>query len=208
MKKSRVEALTDAIVAIIMTIMVLDFRVPTTPHFYEIFDNVPELFAYIVSFIFIGVAWYNQHFMFYLVKRITKKIYWANNLWLFTMSLIPIVSAWVGKFMNDVGPQLFYLLFFTAWNLAYLFLAKVILNEMKHEGDQTGIKEITEMCSYRFLTSWGFPLLVIGTGIAILIFPFSGLVFSLIEIIINGIYTTPDGDKLEGPDGKKKKKQD
>ncbi|USS86530.1 TMEM175 family protein [Fructilactobacillus cliffordii] len=199
MKKSRVEALTDAIVAIIITIMVLEFKIPNTPRFIEIFDSIPELFAYIVSFIFIGVAWYNQHYMFYLVHRITKRIYWANNLWLFTMSLIPIVSAWVGRFMDNVAPQLFYLLFFTAWNIAYLILSKVILNEMEKEHDETGIKKIKNMCSYQFLISWKFPALIIITAIAIWIFPPSGLVFSLIEIIINGIYTSPDGDKLEGP---------
>ncbi|USS92829.1 TMEM175 family protein [Fructilactobacillus ixorae] len=200
MKKARVEALTDAIVAIIITIMVLEFKIPATPHFDEIFDSIPELLAYIVSFGFIGVAWYNQHYMFYLVRRVTKQVYWANNLWIFTMSLIPVVSAWVGKFMTAVAPQLFYLLFFTAWNLAYLFLSKVILNEMKREDDQTGIKKIKNMCSYQFLISWKFPALIIVTAIAILIFPPSGLVFSLIEIIINGIYTTSDSDQLEGPD--------
>ncbi|USS87329.1 TMEM175 family protein [Fructilactobacillus hinvesii] len=202
MKKSRVEALTDAIVAIIITIMVLDFKVPNTPHFYEIFDGIPELFAYIVSFAFIGVAWYNQHYIFYLVRRVTKRIYWANNLWLFTMSLIPVASAWVGKFMNSVAPQLFYLLFFTAWNLSYLFLCQVIISEMKNENDQVGMRKIKNTMSYRFLTSWKFPTLIIVTAIAICFFPVSGLIFSLIEIIINGIYTAPDGDRLEGTQSK------
>ncbi|KRN94771.1 hypothetical protein IV81_GL001048 [Pediococcus stilesii] len=73
MNKSRVEAFTDAVVAIIMTIMILEFKTPETDRWSGIIAEVPYLFAYIVSFIFIAVAWYNHHYMFSIAKRITKK---------------------------------------------------------------------------------------------------------------------------------------
>ena len=96
MNKSRVEAFTDAVVAIIMTIMILEFKTPETDRWSGIIAEVPYLFAYIVSFIFIAVAWYNHHYMFAIAKRITKKIYWVNNFWIFTMSLLPVSTAWAG----------------------------------------------------------------------------------------------------------------
>ncbi|WP_252895492.1 TMEM175 family protein [Fructilactobacillus florum] len=69
MNKTRVENLTDAIVAIILTIMVLEIKVPDTPRLSEILHDLPYLTAYAVSVIFIGVAWYNHHYMFSLVKK-------------------------------------------------------------------------------------------------------------------------------------------
>lgn len=93
MNHARVEAFTDAIVAILMTIMVLEFKTPTSPDWRAIFADLPYLFAYVVSFLFMGVAWYNHHYMFALSKRLTKRVFWLNNLWLLTMSLIPVATA-------------------------------------------------------------------------------------------------------------------
>ena len=89
MNKGRVEAFTDAVVAIILTIMVLEFKTPETAKWTGIIHQLPYFFAYIVSFLFVGVAWYNHHYMFALALRISKKVYWINNLWLFSMSLLP-----------------------------------------------------------------------------------------------------------------------
>lgn len=93
MNKSRVEAYTDAVIAIILTIMVLEFQVPDSPSWHKIIEQLPDFFAYIVSFVFIGVAWYNHHYMFGIASRITKKVYWVNNLWLFSMSLLPVATG-------------------------------------------------------------------------------------------------------------------
>lgn len=105
MNKGRVEPYTDAVVAIILTIIVLEFKTPETAQWEEITRQIPYFFAYIVSFIFIGVAWYNNHYMFILAKRITKKVYWINNLWLFSMSLLPIATGWVRKFHKMLIPN-------------------------------------------------------------------------------------------------------
>lgn len=107
MNKGRVEAFTDAVVAIILTIMVLEFKTPETAKWTGIIHQLPYFFAYIVSFLFVGVAWYNHHYMFALALRISKKVYWINNLWLFSMSLLPVATGWVGKFPQATGPSIY-----------------------------------------------------------------------------------------------------
>ena len=87
-----------------LTIMVLEFKTPEEPTFTALMANWSYLVAYLISFLFIGVAWYNHHYMFSLTKRVTKKIYWVNNLWILTMSMLSVSTAWAGRFINDVQP--------------------------------------------------------------------------------------------------------
>lgn len=197
MNKARVEAFTDAIIAIILTIMILEFKTPDSPELSAILEELPYLFSYIVSFIFIGVAWYNHHYMFFLAKRITKKIYWANNLWIFTMSLIPVAAAWVGRYITYPGPEIFYLLVFIAWSLAYFYLSFEIAKQLKQDGDLKSYQKITGMFIYRFIRSYWFILSVIVTLIGIYIYPPIGLGLGLIELVVNGIKTNADSDNLQ-----------
>lgn len=125
MNHARVEAFTDAVIAIIMTIMILEFKTPESPQWTAILADAPYLFAYLISFLFIGVAWFNHHYMFALATRLTKKIYWINNAWLFTMSLIPVATAWAGRFLNQQAPEYFYLIVFFLWSIAYWWLTRV-----------------------------------------------------------------------------------
>lgn len=104
MNKGRVEAFTDAVVAIVLTIMVLEFKTPEEPTFAALAQNWSYLVAYLISFLFIGVAWYNHHYMFALTKRVTKKIYWVNNIWILVMAMLPVSTAWAGKFIFKVQP--------------------------------------------------------------------------------------------------------
>lgn len=121
MNKARVEAFTDAVVAIIMTIMVLEFKTPESPQWTAILHEGPYLFAFGVSFVFIAVAWYNHHYMFSLAERISKRVYWLNIAWLFAMSLLPVATAWAGRYLQARGPEYFYLLVFFLWSKTYLY---------------------------------------------------------------------------------------
>lgn len=195
MNKGRIEAYTDAVVAIILTIMVLEFKTPDTAQWEEITRQLPYFFAYIVSFIFIGVAWYNHHYMFTLAKRITKKVYWINNLWLFSMSLLPIATGWVGKFPLYANPEYFYLLIFTFWSLAYRWLSNAISKSPDHI-NSTVSQKIEQMLPLRFLNSWFFPLSVIIIAACIYLIPLLGITITLIELIILGVSTSNDSDQI------------
>lgn len=102
MNKERLSAYSDAIMAIILTIMVLEIKTPQTYTPHALFEELPYFLAYSLSFLFIGVAWYNHHYMFAIVEHILKSTYWLNNLWLFCMSLLPVATDWAGEFMTRI----------------------------------------------------------------------------------------------------------
>lgn len=195
MNKGRVEAFTDAVVAIIMTIMVLEFKTPEDYDLGAIISDAPYFFAYLVSFLFIGVAWYNHHYMFALATRITKKTYWVNNFWLLTMSLIPVSTAWVGSFMDKTIPELFYLLVFFFWSLAYLWLSRTIAETLEVTEPERAAK-IRKMPPYRFLMSWRFILANLFMGIMIFIYPPSCIFLTLLELIYMAFHTNDDSDQV------------
>lgn len=107
MKKERVEAFTDAVLAIILTIMILEFKTPESFAISAILDQVPYLISYAIGYLFIGVAWYNHHYMFAKTKWITQNVYWANNFWMFTTSFVPVATAWVGRGLMNRGRKSF-----------------------------------------------------------------------------------------------------
>lgn len=195
MNKGRVEAFTDAVVAIIMTIMILEFKTPDSFIWTAILADLPYLFAYSISFLFMGVAWYNHHYMFALATRITKKIYWINNLWLFTMSMIPVTTAWTGRFIDHRGPEYFYLLIFFFWSVAYLWLSQAIAEELETTKPERATK-IRKMPPFQFMSSWRFPAMNIATAIGIYFFPPICLIVTLIELIYMAFHTTPDSDRI------------
>ena len=100
--KSRVEAFSDGVLAIIITIMVLELKAPHKADISELAELFPKFFSYVLSFIYVAIYWNNHHHMFSTVERINGKILWANTHLLFWLSLIPFATSWMGetKFSN------------------------------------------------------------------------------------------------------------
>jgi len=103
MSKARLEAFTDGVIAILITIMVLELRVPRGADFHVLRPLIPVFLTYVLSFIFLGIYWNNHHHMFQLADRISGKILWANLHLLFWLSLVPFVTGWMGE--NNFAPQ-------------------------------------------------------------------------------------------------------
>lgn len=101
MKKSRLEAFTDGVIAVIITIMVLELKAPAEPTWPALLKSWPIFLSYILSFIYVGIYWNNHHHMLQLVKRINGKVMWANLFFLFCLSLFPFATAW----LNEAHPQ-------------------------------------------------------------------------------------------------------
>jgi uncharacterized membrane protein len=97
MNKSRLEAFSDGVLAIIITIMVLEIKVPHSADWQALQPMVPSFTSYLLSFVFIGIYWGNHHHLLHTVKTISSGIIWANMALLFCLSLIPFATAWMGE---------------------------------------------------------------------------------------------------------------
>ncbi|MET2826083.1 TMEM175 family protein [Mesorhizobium shangrilense] len=97
MGKGRVEAFTDGVAAIIITIMVLDLKVPEGEDFYALLPQWPIFLCYVLSFINVGIYWNNLHNMFHTVQRVDGGVLWANLHLLFWLSLMPVTTAFMGE---------------------------------------------------------------------------------------------------------------
>ena len=102
MSKSRVEAFSDGVLAIIITIMVLEFKVPHGIELAALKPLLPVFLTYVLSFIYLGIYWNNHHHMFHATKHVSGGILWANLHLLFWLSLFPFATGWVGE--NHVAP--------------------------------------------------------------------------------------------------------
>ncbi len=103
MSKERLVAFSDGVLAIIITIMVLELKPPHSPEWRALLDVLPVFLAYALSFAYVAIYWNNHHHMFQTVERVTGAVLWANNHLLFWLSLVPFTTAWAGE--NDFARQ-------------------------------------------------------------------------------------------------------
>src|ERR1700758_4555135 len=108
MDKGRLEAFSDGVLAIILTIMVLELKVPHGDGWSVLLPLWPVFLSYVLSFIYIGIYWNNHHHFFQLVKRVDGTILWANIHLLFWLSLVPFTTAWMGENHFAPGPTALY----------------------------------------------------------------------------------------------------
>jgi uncharacterized membrane protein len=108
MGKGRLEAFSDAVLAIIITIMVLELHVPHEAELDALRPLVPVLLSYVLSFIYLGIYWNNHHHMLHATHRVTGSVLWANLHLLFWLSLVPFVTAWMGENHFASIPTAFY----------------------------------------------------------------------------------------------------
>jgi uncharacterized membrane protein len=98
MRTGRLEAFSDGVIAILITIMVLELKVPVSaPSFADLRPLVPIFLSYLISFVYLGIYWNNHHHLFQVVERVNGRILWANLHLLFWLSLIPFTTGWMGE---------------------------------------------------------------------------------------------------------------
>lgn len=98
MNKNRLEAFSDGVLAIIITIMVLEIKVPHhNADFHALLDLIPVFLSYVLSFLYVGIYWNNHHHMLHSMTKVNGKILWANMHLLFWLSLVPFATAWMGE---------------------------------------------------------------------------------------------------------------
>jgi uncharacterized membrane protein len=127
MGKSRLEAFSDGVIAIIITIMVLELKVPHGDELENLGPLVPVALAYVLSFVYVGIYWNNHHHMLHTCRRVTAGILWANLHLLFWLSLIPFATGWTGENHFSRWPTLLYGAVLLMAGFAYFILQRAII---------------------------------------------------------------------------------
>src|SRR5688572_2716504 len=128
MTKGRMEAFSDGVFAVIITIMVLEMRAPHSTDLASLRPLIPIFLSYVLSFVFLGIYWSNHHHLLQAVKHVNGRVLWANLHLLFWLSLIPFVTNWMGENHLAAWPVALYgtVLLFAA--IAYFILTKVLIS--------------------------------------------------------------------------------
>src|SRR5262245_40733347 len=134
MTKARLEAFSDGVFAIIITIMVIELKAPHEASLRALVPLRHELLSYLLSFVFIGIYWSNHHHMLQAVERVNGRILWANLHLLFWLSLVPFVTSWMGKTEFQTWPVIGYGVVLLLAGFAYTILTRVLIS---HHGEES-----------------------------------------------------------------------
>ena len=127
MTKGRLEAFSDGVIAILITIMVLELRPPEGSELSDLRPLVPTLLAYVLSFVFLAIYWNNHHHLMHVVEHIDGGVLWANMHLLFWLSLTPFATAWMGEHASDTAPVATYGVVLLGAAIAYFVLTRALL---------------------------------------------------------------------------------
>ncbi len=182
MEKNRLEAFSDGVLAIIITIMVLELKVPHGEGLEAVIPLLPVFLSYVLSFIYIGIYWNNHHHMLHTVKRVKGPILWANLHLLFWLSLIPFATGWMGENHFSSTPSMIYgvVLFMAA--LAYWVLQNLIIAS---QGEESLLKKAVEQ-------DWKGKLSLVLYLLAIVVAPWANWLSMSIYVLVALLWLIPD----------------
>jgi uncharacterized membrane protein len=127
MRSDRLEAFSDGVIAILITIMVLELKIPEGHDLHALRDQASSLYSYVLSFVFLGIYWNNHHHMLQATARVNGGVLWANLHLLFWLSLVPVTTAWMGETHAASTPTAVYGVVLLAAAIAYYVLQTVII---------------------------------------------------------------------------------
>jgi len=137
MGKTRLEAFSDGVVAIIITIMVLEMRAPHDTDLASLRPLLPVFLSYVLSFVHVGIYWNNHHHLLHTARHVTGGILWANLHLLFWLSLVPFVTAWMGENHFEQQPVALYGVVMMMAGVAYYILTTTLI---RHHGPESGLR--------------------------------------------------------------------
>lgn len=137
MTKGRVEAFSDGVIAILITIMVLELKVPHQPTLESLKPLLPIFMGYTLSFVYLGIYWNNHHHMFQAAKHVNGTVLWANLHILFWISLVPVATTWVGENPTESVPTATYGLLLVVVAIAYMILQTCLV---RAQGDDKTLR--------------------------------------------------------------------
>lgn len=200
MTKSRLEAFSDGVVAILITIMVLELKVPHSTNLEALRPLVPVFLSYVLSFVYLGIYWNNHHHMFQLVRHVNGPILWANSHLLFWLSLVPFVTAWMGENHFAPVPVALYgvVLFFSG--MAYFALSSQII---RLQGENSSLKRALGKATKEKLSvvmyALSVPFAFINSWVSCAIYVGIALLWLVPDTRIERHVTTTDATKNAAP---------
>ncbi|WP_159477756.1 TMEM175 family protein [Dyadobacter sp. 3J3] len=180
MNKSRLEAFSDGVLAIIITIMVLDIKVPGQSDWDGLMHLLPTLTSYVLSFALVGVYWNNHHHLLNSLKKISSNIMWSNLNLLFWLSLIPFGTKWMGETHFNKFTLILYAILLVICGLSYSLLQNQIVISLK--GTKSDLPAIIKKQNFKVLISGAAALLAIpaayvDTKISLALFATSSIIW-------------------------------
>lgn len=178
MHKSRIEAFSDGVFAIILTIMVLELKVPHSDDLKSLIDLSPKFLSYLLSFVYIAIYWNNHHHLFQIVKHVKGPVLWANTHLLFWLSIIPFVTAWSGENNFAKLPVALYGVVLLLSSIAFYILVHVLISIHGKDSDiaksiGTDIKGKISV----FLYAIAIPAAVVSPYISLFLYIFVAIVW-------------------------------
>lgn len=183
MTKNRIEAFSDGVLAIIITIMVLEFKIPESPEWSALSRYLPTFLSYVLSFTYIGIYWGNHHHLLHTVKHVSSGIIWANLNLLFWLSLIPFATGWMGNNHFAQNTVIAYAVLLMVCGMAYYILQKVIQSCNKTDETMAGVYKSQEKKGMISLVLYSLSIVFAFYNPAI-----SGVIF----FIVSAIWIVPD----------------
>jgi uncharacterized membrane protein len=177
MTKGRMEAFSDGVLAIIITIMVLELKVPHGADLAALEPLVPVFLSYVLSFVYVAIYWNNHHHLLQAVKQVNGPILWANTHLLFWISLFPFATAWMGENHFATLPVAMYGVVLLCAALAYTVLVRTLLKH--HEKDSVLAKAIGS----DFKGNISLALYVAGIGLSFVAWWLGALVYAAVACI-------------------------
>lgn len=165
--KGRLEAFSDGVIAIIITIMVLELKVPHGADFDALVPLLPVFLSYVLSFIYVGIYWNNHHHLIHAVTRTTGGVLWANLHLLFWLSLIPFVTSWTGEHHFAAVPLACYGFVLFMSSFAYLLLVRCLEANNEVLKDALGSDRKGKISMLLYLVGLGLSLVVPLLGFSV-----------------------------------------
>jgi uncharacterized membrane protein len=168
----RLTAFTDGVVAILITVLVLELRPPEGHDFGDVLDLKGRILAYVLSFVFVAIYWVNLHHLFQVVHRIDGRVLWANIHLLFWLSLTPVATAWLGDAGVETGPVATYALLQLGCAIAYTLLTLALLSLHESESElhrAIGRDRKGRISVVAYVLAFGFAFLEPWVSVALLV---------------------------------------
>lgn len=182
MTKGRLEAFSDGVLAIILTIMVLELKVPHGDSFADLIPLIPVFLSYVLSFLYIGIYWNNHHHMLHTVHKVTGPILWANLHLLFWLSLIPVTTAWLGENSFASSPSMLYGAVLLMSAVSYFGLQQTII---RSQGEDSVLQKAVG-------DDWKGKASVTLYALALVLAYWSGPAAHVIYVVVAFVWLLPD----------------